>query len=313
MMLVTGAAGFAGTHLLRRYGGGGRLTAWRRPRGTAARPTPGVDWHSVNITDRDDVCRHLARLAPTTVIHLAGAPNVRTSWQNAVPHLRINVLGTHHLLEAVRLAGHPCRVIVVSSAQVYRVSEHPLGEAAPLLPPSPYGLTKLGQEQLALRAALDDGLDVVIARPFNHVGPGQGADYALSSFARQIARIEMGLAPPTLRVGNLEARRDTTDVRDVVDAYLLLATRGRSGEAYNVCSGLAPLMRDLLEQLCSLSTTAVQIEIDPERFRPNDVPVLIGDPSKIVAELGWTPRIALEQTLTDILEDARTAVAAEGS
>jgi GDP-4-dehydro-6-deoxy-D-mannose reductase len=239
-MLVTGGAGFAGGHALVRYAGGGRLVAWRRPRGSAARPIAGVEWQAVNLTDHDAVVRHIARLAPTVIVHLAGAPNVRTSWQNVVPHVRTNVLGTHHLLEAVRLAGHRCRVLVVSSAQVYQASEVPLDEHAPLVPSSPYGLTKLAQEQLALRSVIEDGLAVVVARPFNHAGPGQAADFALPSFARQIARIEAGLERPIIRAGNLDARRDMTDVRDVVDAYLLLAACGLPGEAYNVCSGRAP-------------------------------------------------------------------------
>jgi len=303
-MLVTGGAGFAGGHALVRYAGGGRLVAWRRPRGSAARPIAGVEWQAVNLTDHDAVVRHIARLAPTVIVHLAGAPNVRTSWQNVVPHVRTNVLGTHHLLEAVRLAGHRCRVLVVSSAQVYQASEVPLDEHAPLVPSSPYGLTKLAQEQLALRSVIEDGLAVVVARPFNHAGPGQAADFALPSFARQIARIEAGLERPIIRAGNLDARRDMTDVRDVVDAYLLLAACGLPGEAYNVCSGRAPAMRELLDRLCRLSTVAVQVETDPERLRPNDVPMLIGNPGRIT-ELGWSPRFPLEQTLADILEAAR--------
>jgi GDP-4-dehydro-6-deoxy-D-mannose reductase len=307
ILLVTGAAGFAGSHLLDRHASGRRVVAWRRPRGTPARAHPGVEWQAVNLTDRDAVVRHIARLSPTAIVHLAGAPNVRASWQNVVPHLRTNVLGTHHLLDAVRMAGHRCRMLIVSSAQVYKASEEPLAEDAPLTPPSPYGLSKLAQEQLALRAAIDDGLDVVVARPFNHVGPGQGADFALSSFARQIARIEAGLAPPSIRVGNLDARRDMTDVRDVVDAYLLVVARGRCGEAYNVCSGRAPTMRELLGRLCSLSRVPVQVETDPDRLRPNDVPTLVGDPSRIAAELGWEPRIPLDRTLADILESARKA------
>ena len=311
-LLVTGAAGFAGRHLLDRYAGDGRLVAWRRPRGTAARAVPGVEWQAVNLTDGEAVARHLGRLAPTAVVHLAGAPNVHSSFQSAVPHLRTNVIGTYELLEAVRAAGRPCRVLVVSSAQVYRASESPLSEDAALQPSTPYGLSKLAQEQVALAMARDDGLDVTVARPFNHVGPGQSAEYALPSFARQIARIEAGLAPPTIRVGNLEAHRDITDVRDVVDAYLRLVADGRSGLAYNVCSGRAISMHELLDRLCALSSVSLQVEPDADRLRPNDVPVLLGDPSLTESTVGWAPRIPLDQTLSDILESARAAVRAAG-
>jgi GDP-4-dehydro-6-deoxy-D-mannose reductase len=188
-----------------------------------------------------------------------------------------------------------------------------MAEDTPLQPASPYGLSKLAQEQLALRSAAEDGLDVVVARPFNHVGPGQNAEFALASFAHQIARIEAGLAPPVIRVGNLETRRDTTDVRDVVDAYLLLAARGRRGEVYNVCSGQAPVMRDLLDRLCALAAVPVRVEIDPDRLRPNDVPCLVGDASRLAEQTGWSPRVPLERTLQDILNSARAAVRAGGS
>jgi GDP-4-dehydro-6-deoxy-D-mannose reductase len=244
------------------------------------------------------------------IFHLAGAPSVRTSWQNSLPHLRINVLGTHYLLEAVRLGGRPCRTLVVSSAQVYAASDTPTMEGSPLKPPSPYGLSKLAEEQLALRTCADDELDVVVARPFNHIGPRQSAEFAVASFARQIARIESGLAPPTLRVGNLAARRDVTDVRDVVDAYARLMSRGQTGQAYNICSGRAPLMQELLDGLCARSTATVHLETADDRMRPNDVPLVVGNPARIMAEAGWSPTIPLDQTLTEILDYWRAEVRA---
>jgi GDP-4-dehydro-6-deoxy-D-mannose reductase len=265
----------------------------------------------VDIADRQAVSDAINRTKPTRIFHLAGAPDVEASWTCAVPHLRINVLGTEHLLDAVRRSGHPCRVLVVTSAQVYDVSNEPIAEDARLLPQNPYGLTKLAQDQLACAAANGDGLDVMIARPFNHIGPGQGPSFAIASFARQIARIEQGLAPHVLRVGNLTARRDITDVRDVVEAYRGIVERGQRGRAYNVCSGVAHEIRQLLDRLLALSNARIAIEEDPERLRPVDVPMLVGDAARIHGEIGWAPHISIEQTLVDTLDAWRGRVASE--
>jgi GDP-4-dehydro-6-deoxy-D-mannose reductase len=312
--IVTGAAGFAGSHLLERLADQGPLVGWCRPGGT--RPQAGganLTWQAVDVTNRESVTRAIAAAAPDRIFHLAGAASVETSWTNAVPHLHINVIGTQQVLDAVRRAERPCRVMVVTSAQVYGMSDDPIGEDGPLLPQSPYGLTKLAQDLLALSAVTADHLDVMVARPFNHIGPRQGAGFAVSNFARQIARIERGLEPPTLRVGNLETRRDITDVRDVVDAYARIMDGGQTGRAYNVCSGRAWRIRDLLEELLHLSTVPITVEVDPERFRSVDVPVIQGDPTRIRTELGWVPHIRVERTLQDTLEEWRERVRAEGT
>jgi GDP-4-dehydro-6-deoxy-D-mannose reductase len=255
----------------------------------------------VELTDPDDVQRAIEDARPGRIFHLAGAPSVAGSWKSA-EHLRINVMGTHHLLDAVRRADRPCRVLVVSSALIYQGSEDPLHEDAPLRPASPYGLSKLAQDELARRAATDDELDIVVARPFNHIGPRQSTDYAVASFAWQIARIEAGLAPPVMQVGNLEPRRDVTDVRDVTRAYERLMEDGVSGRAYNVCSGRGWRIRDLLDELLHQSTAAISVEHDRSRFRPSDVTSVQGDATRIRTELGWAPQIAVEQTLQDTLD-----------
>jgi GDP-4-dehydro-6-deoxy-D-mannose reductase len=300
--LVTGATGFAGRHLLRCLDADGPLIAWGRRGGNPFPENGRANWQAVDLADRDDVARAIVESRPARIFHLAGAPNVATSWLNPVAHLAVNALGTHHLIEAVRLAGHPCRLLVVSSGQIYRPSDEPIDEDAPLGPSNPYGLSKLAQDQLSLRAARDEGFEIVVARPFNHVGPGQQPGFAVSSFARQIARIELGLEPPTLRVGNLEARRDITDVRDVVRAYARMMEAGESGRAYNVCSGRSWRVRDLLHELLHLSSAEIEVEIDPTRFRPNDVPTVQGDGGRIRSELQWTPLIGVEQTLVDTLD-----------
>lgn len=304
-VIVTGAAGFAGSHLLDRLPRHGRIIGWHRPGGRVPTNTDDVvEWQAVDVTDRAAVRRAVSERRPARIFHLAGAASVETSWTNAVPHLHINVMGTDAVLDAVRQTHPSCRVLVVTSAQVYGPDACALGEDAPLVPQSPYGFTKLAQDRLALASAAD-GLDVVVARPFNHIGPRQEAGFAIASFARQIARIEAGLAPPVLAVGNLDTRRDITDVRDVVDAYVRIMEDGRAGRAYNVCSGNAWRIRDLLDTLLQLSTATIEVTTDPARFRPVDVPIVQGDPSRLQAELGWTRRIDMEQTLQDTLEEWR--------
>jgi len=309
--LITGAAGFAGSHLIDVLPATTPIVAWHRPGLPARDVRPNVSWQAVELTDRHAVARAVAEASPSHVYHLAGAPSVETSWRSAVPHLQINALGTHHLLEAVRTLGAVCRVLIVSSGQIYQGGSEPIGEDASIVPSSPYGATKVAQDQLALRAHLDDGLDTVVARPFNHTGPRQEANYAVPSFARQIARIEAGLDRPVLRVGNLDTKRDLTDVRDVVAAYIALMARGRSGHAYNVCSGRAWRIGDLLDTLRGLAQVAVVLEPDPDRLRPNDIPLLQGDATRLRTEIGWSPVIPIEQTLGDTLDWWREIVAAE--
>jgi len=308
--LVTGATGFAGAHLLDRLAMEPSIAAWHRSAGRPARTASNLTWQAVDLTDRNSVLSAFADLRPSRVFHLAGAPNVATSWENGVSHLRANVLGTHHLLEAARLAGGRCRLLVISSGQIYRPSDEPVAEDSPVGPSNPYGFSKLAQDQLARRAADDGGLDVIIARPFNHIGPRQTPGYAVASFARQIARIEFGLDPPELRVGNLEVRRDVTDVRDVVRAYTRLMDAAPSARIYNVCSGRAWRVRDLLEELLHLSPAKIRVEVDRARFRQNDAPIVQGDGTRIRAELGWSPAIPVERTLHETLEWWRAETAA---
>ena len=300
--LVTGATGFVGGHLLDRLIDRAPLIAWYRPGGHAPDPMRHIDWRPVDLLDGAAVHDAIEDARPARVFHVAGAPQVATSWQNVVPHLRTNVLGTHYLLDAVRLHVPQCRVLVVSSAQVYQPSDDPIGEEALLLPANPYGLSKLAQDQLALRTAEDEDLDVVLARPFNHAGPRQSPAFAVSSFARQIAWIEAGLTPPVIRTGNLESRRDLTDVRDVVDAYDQLMERAPRGRPYNICSGRAWRIGDLLEELQHQARVAIDVEPDEALMRPVDVTVVQGDATRIRSEIGWTPRLHVEQTLSDTLE-----------
>jgi GDP-4-dehydro-6-deoxy-D-mannose reductase len=242
------------------------------------------------------------------VYHCAGAAHVGHSWQHADATLRVNVLGTHHLLDAIRLARLQPKLLIPSSAMVYAIADAPISEQAPLRPRSPYALSKLAQEMVS-RHGLEPGMPPAsIARSFNHLGPRQDATFAGSSFARQIASIEAGLTAPVLKVGNLEAERDFTDVRDTVLAYRAMVEQGQPGSTYNVCSGRAIAVGELLDRMLARSTVAIRIERDPARQRPHDQPRLVGDHARIRRELGWEPRIPLDQTLEDLLTYWRTRV-----
>jgi len=306
-ILVTGAAGFAGRHLLDRLAGSAPLIGWRRP-GRDVPDVPGVTWQAVDLLDREVVVQSIARDRPSRIYHLGGSPHVGASWRTVLSQLKTNVLGTHYLLDAVRLAKNPCRVLVVSSAQIYRAGDEPIGESATLEPATPYGMSKLAADELARHSAVEDGIDVVLARPFNHAGPGQSAEFVVSSFARQIALIEAGQAPAELVVGNLDTRRDLTDVRDVVHAYEELMARGSAARPYNICSGRAWRIGDLLDELLHATRASVRVRVDEARFRPHDATVIQGDASRIRSEIGWTPEIRIEQMLHDTLDWWRTEI-----
>lgn len=306
-VLVTGAAGFAGSHLVEWLTGHSHLSAWSRsdpPEGFAHM----AQWSRVDLLDRERVRAEIQSLRPTVVYHCAGAAHVAQSWKDTAAPLAGNVLTTHHLLDAIRRVGLPCRLLVTGSASVYATSPSPLTEDSPVAPGSPYAVSKLAQEQLGLRALLEDGIKVIVARAFNHTGPRQSPAFAVSGMARQIAQIERGDIAPAIRVGNLEAQRDLTDVRDTVRAYTLLIERGVPGEIYNVATGVARSMRTVLEALVARSRVPVETVPDPARFRPNDTPIVVGDAGRLRAATGWSPRISFDRMLDDLLDYWRASV-----
>ena len=306
--LVTGATGFAGSHLVDHLlTGEPVVAAWANPRGAPARrANPKIGWAAVDLLDREAVRDGIAALQPSIVYHCAGAADVGTSWADPVTPLKVNAVGTHHLLEAVRLAASTTAVVVVGSASVYRASLDAIDEESPIGPSSPYGVSKLAQEMLGARVTM---FPVFLARPFNHAGPRQSSAFVTSTFARQIAEIEAGLSAPVLSVGNLDASRDITDVRDTVRAYGMLARNGIAGRPYNICSGRAYRIGDLLEMLLAAARTNIRVASDPARLRPSDNPVLLGNPSRIGTDVGWHPTISIADTLKDLLEYWRRRVA----
>ena len=300
-ILVTGAAGFAGSHLVDLLvREGAAVVAWHRPGGAPPRVAPGTRWDAVDLLDRDQVDTAIGRLRPSVVYHCAGEAHVGRAWESTEPTFAINVRGTHHLLQALERAGAAARVLVPGSALVYASANEALTEAHPVKPGSTYALSKLAQEMLGRRT--HGPLAVTIARAFNHFGPRQDPHFAASGFARRIADIERGMWPAEISVGNLDARRDLTDVRDTVRAYKLIAERGQPGRPYNVCSGRAIAIRELLGLLLARARVPVEVKVDPARLRPNDTPLLLGDPGRVRDELGWAPQIPIEQTLDDLLE-----------
>ena len=312
-LLVTGATGFAGSHLVDQLvERESRVIAWGHAGGRSLPDTRDgrVKWSSIDLLDVDEVTRALGAAAPSAIFHCAGVADVHTAWRASTAALRVNVIGTHNLLEAVRHCGLDSPVLITSSALVYRASDTAIDEQAVIAPSTPYGISKLAQELAALRAS---SCPVFVARAFNHAGPRQADAYVTSSFARQIADIEAGRRGPVLHVGNLEARRDITDVRDTVRAYRLLIERGEPGKPYNVCSGRAYRISELLDMLVASARVRIDIETDPARLRPSDTPMLLGSPGRLLADTGWRPQIPIERTLADLLDYWRGVTSTSGA
>lgn len=262
----------------------------------------------LDVTDLPAVRRHVAEVRPDAVYHLAGLASVAESWRHPDTALEVNAGGTLAVLEAARSLDPAPRVLLVSSAEVYGVvgpDDQPITEDAPLRPVSPYAASKVAAEFLGVQAFLGNGVPVVRARPFNHVGPGQSPGFVVAALAQRIAEAAR-TGETSLSVGNLTPRRDFTDVRDVVRAYRLLVLHGEAGEAYNVCSGRDVMVAELVDRLMSLAGVSLRLEADPDLVRPVDVPVLRGDASRLAKLTGWRPEIPLDRTLADVLAAATT-------
>jgi GDP-4-dehydro-6-deoxy-D-mannose reductase len=292
--LVTGATGFVGPHLVEHLRACGDEVV-------------GLEAGIVEVCDPDAVGAWIAGNHPEVVYHLAGWADVGGSWAAPQEAFRVNAEGTLNVLQASMAAGAR-RVLVVSSADVYGIvpeADLPITERHPLRPVSPYAVSKVAADYLGLQAWLGRQLEVIRVRAFNHLGPGQSDRFVAPSIASRIASNERD-GGDEIPVGNLAARRDLTDVRDVVRAYRLLVEDGEPGEAYNVCSGVDVEVQALADRLIAMAARPMTLVVDPERHRPVDVPVLRGDPSKLEAATGWKPSIDLDDTLRDVLDDWRT-------
>jgi GDP-4-dehydro-6-deoxy-D-mannose reductase len=306
--LITGLTGFVGPHLansllrsgIEVVGFGARETT----KHVLAAIPEAVRIIEGDIRDTETVRRVLRDAQPDQVYHLAAISNIPASFQDPRLTYEVNFGGTVNLFEALHeLQMHP-RIVVVSSAHVYSSAqndENCLSEGAPIRLLSPYAASKFMCEALAAHYFEAFGFQVMILRPFNHIGPGQSPDFICSDFARQIALMRRGCLPPVLRTGNLEPQRDFTDVRDVVEAYVIAATRGLPGEIYNVASQVAHSMAEIVSLFSEISDVAIRIETDPAKLRSSEVQRLCGNASKLRA-LGWAPKIPLTQSLSDVLQ-----------
>ena len=299
-VLVTGCNGFAGRHsiaALRHSGhevGGGDV---------ACAPGASSPCLPLDVRDLSSIVRALDQFRPDAILHLGGIAFVPLGWTEPQQVFSVNTIGTLNLLDAVRQRAPAARVLVVTSAEVYgsHPSPAPLAEDAPYRPDNIYGVAKAAADHSALLYAAHHRLDVMVARPSNHIGAGQSKDFVSSAFAAQLAAIAAG-APPAMRVGNLDQRRDFTDARDVARAYVLLLEQGRAGHAYNLASGRMIAIRELLAALCDIAQVNPRIEVDPALFRPTDDRPAY-DTARIRAHVGWQPEIPLRQTLATIYAD----------
>lgn len=309
--LITGADGFVASHLLPYLlaaNGDDQFAAmvWRElPSTLWPAPTSRLEILPGDMNDPASVRGVINHAQPAVILHLASASSVAESWQDPEPVYRTNVLGQLRLLEAARQLEPMPRVVIASSGEVYGRDGHdgrPIGEDAPLRPMSPYAVSKAVQDLQAWQYHAAYGLPTVRLRLFNHTGPGRPPHFVASSFARQLAEIELGRREPVLRVGDLDVARDFSDVRDVVRAWRLAALEGEPGAAYNVCSGRATPIRRILDTLVDAATAAVDVTTDPALLRTGEIMSLAGDNSAIAEATGWRPEIPLEKTLIDLLE-----------
>jgi len=316
-VLVTGVAGFVGSHFAEYALRQGAVVAGSQLPGGSTDAIAHIE-HDLRLVEVDlrepvAVRRLVDRTQPDWIIHLAAQSFVGTSWEAPAETLANNVLSQLNVLEAVRGAGMQPRVLVIGSSDEYgdvQESELPVDEDAPFRPLSPYAVSKVAQDLMGYQYWRSYGLPVVRARAFNHEGPRRGEAFVTSSFARQIAEIEAGLKDSVIRVGNLKARRDFTDVRDIVRGYWLLLQHGRPGDVYNLCSGRAWSIQAILDFLLGEARVRdIEIREDAALMRPADVPILVGDPGKILDAVGWRAEIPFEQTLRDMLAYWREHVA----
>lgn len=303
-VLVTGAAGFVGPHLINEL-----INAGHAPIAvinTKEKPRRDIKTHRCNLLNPNDVSK-IDFNNIDAVIHLAGLAATGLSFEKPMDYINTNIGIEINLFEAALKQEARPKFLVISSGALYDPREKlPLDETSKTVPSSPYAVSKIGQEQMAHYYGIR-GFEYIIARPFNHMGPGQGEGFIVPDLAKQVVEAEKGLIKE-IRVGNLEAKRDYTDVRDIVRAYRLLAEKGKSGETYNICSGISYSGQQILNSLLASGKVKIKITQDQSRMRPSDTPNIYGDHSKLTKDTGWDPIIKFEQTLRDALVDWRTKI-----
>ncbi|MCY4109259.1 MAG: GDP-mannose 4,6-dehydratase [Chloroflexi bacterium] len=311
--LITGLGGFVGPHLARELAARGDQELFGSVRGAglpADLPLLREQISICDMLDRSAVEDLVAGIKPHCIYHLAGKSDLGASWDEPEETMQTNVLGALNLIRAVLKHSPDCRLLFVSTAGVYgpmAAGEDPFREHRPVAPPDPYSVSKASAELLCLQYFASHGLQVVVARPFNHIGPGQSARFLVGRVVKLIAEIESEVRPPVLTLGNLSARRDFTDVRDVVRAYRALMDKGTAGEVYNISSGLDVEIRRIVDIAMELSEVPIQLQSEEDRRRPLDSSRLVGDSSKLRRLVGWEPKISIEQSIGDALDHARAS------
>lgn len=316
-ILITGVTGFAGSHLAEWillnqpdaevYGTYRLRSRMEHIEGIKDR----IRLVECELRDAQSVNETIRTIRPDYIFHLAAQSFVPTSWNSPADTLIVNQIGQVNLFEALRKYDVDATVQIACSSEEYGhvlPNEVPIREDNPLRPLSPYAVSKVGQDYLAYQYYQSYGLKTIRTRTFNHTGPRRGEAFVTSNFAKQIAEVEKGIRPPIIHVGNLKAKRDFTDVRDVVRAYWLAVEQGVPGEVYNIASGTAYTIEDVLAKLLQKSAVKIRIQTDPSRMRPSDVEILLGDYEKFHRQTGWRPVIPFDQTLQDLLDYWRARV-----
>ena len=301
--LVLGAAGFVGGYLIEELKKSGKYDVTATKLSFEKLNIDGVKVIDVDICDIGQIKQVIRELQPDVIFHLAAQSSVKKSWEKPQLTVEINVLGAVNLFEAVRAERPAAKVIVIGSSEEYGDIDYsvPVKETVAPNPKNIYALTKRTQEELARIYCQAYGLDIVMTRSFNHIGPKQLPQFVVADFCSQVAKIEKGLQSPEIRVGNLAARRDFTDVRDVVKAYMLLAEKGIKGEIYNVGSGVSVEISKILKYIISLSNKRISVKIDEAKMRPIDIPDIKADVRKLFS-LGWTKNYDIKQTIKETLD-----------
>lgn len=302
--LIIGGAGFAGPYLARHLLALGHEVAVTKRSGER-QTVSGAVGYELDILDKREVRKIYREVQPDYIFHLAAQSSVAVSWKDPALTVDVNIKGSVNVLDALRESGKRARMVLVGSGEEYGyvpLERLPVREGCSVMPGNIYAATKACQNMIGSIYARAYGLDVVMVRAFNHIGPNQPPLFAVADFCRQAAEIEAGRREAVLRVGNLDVKRDFTDVRDVVRAYALLAEMGQAGETYNIGSGHARSLWEVLQVILAQSESAIRIETDQQKFRPADVPVMEADIRKIHSKTGWEPEITLEQTIRETLD-----------